>query len=517
MLEMAAAANAVIAASFFAIFGMILAGLIRDWSLGINPLGVATALVFATCATGHAVHAEHYILTPEFYVGDTSLWHQAIADVLTLVAGLGYLAQRRRYGLVIRGIHPMLDYQRRLQMAEALRDIGQDIAAQTNLDKLLRRVVHHARDLLGADYAAIVTVDALGRTHRQVTGTRSDRWDEAAWNAAVFLARGSALGSVADLRQPVIVHNLLAAPVVDGSQQVIHRAEGGRSALAVPITSGDQVGGSLMVAYRSVRRLTRDEVSSASALANQATVAIENARLIESLRQADQLKDEFLSAAAHELKTPITTIKGWTELLLRTGGPRVDERKALETIHRQAERITQLGEDLLAVVRLRPGSTSLSRERFDLGALVQEGTKQEQSMEEHRQIRVSVSDLLPVEADRQLIAEVLHRLLKNAIRYSPAGSTVEVEARREDNEAVVSVTDHGIGIPLERQAHVFEPFYEPLPSGSPGYIGIVSLGLFLSKQVIEAHRGRIWFTSTPEEGSTFSFSLPRLEAGGPAR
>lgn len=503
VLELIAAANAIISLSFFIIAGLIVTGLFRDRSLGTNPLGVATAFVFFTCASGHAFHTQHYVMNPELFMGDTDLWQQLAVDLATVVAGLSYLAQRRRFGLVIRGTHPMLDYQRRLQMAEALREIGQDIAAQTNVDKLLRRVVQHARRQLGADYAAIVALDAHGRPTRQVTGTRTVGWDNDSWNEAVFLA-GKGVAS----RRPVVVADVLAASGGDKSRRAIHLAENGRSILAVPILSGDRVGGSLMVAWRILRNPTSEDVSSLAALASQAAVAIENARLIENLRQADLVKDEFLSAAAHELKTPVTAIKGWAEILLRPGAERMDQRGALETIRRQADRMTRLSEDLIAVARLQPGLPLVSRERIDVGALLLESVKLARRVENRREISLAVADSLIVEADPRLIAELLSRLLENAMRYSPAGRPVEVQARREGANAVVSVTDHGVGIPSERQAHVFEPFYEPVPPGKPGYVGIVSLGLHLSKQIVDAHGGRIWFANGGDGGATFSFSLP---------
>src|SRR5512133_2290954 len=154
-----ATANTVISLAFFAIGGLIATGLIRERRLGFNALGTATAFVFLTCATGHGMHAEHYIFSSDLYVQDPDLWHQLLVDSFTLLAGLAYLAQRRRHRLVIRGPHALLDFERRLEMAEALREIGQDIAAQTDLDELLQVLARHARALLHADYAAVVIVD----------------------------------------------------------------------------------------------------------------------------------------------------------------------------------------------------------------------------------------------------------------------------------------------------------------------------------------------------------------------
>ena len=186
-MQLTAAANAVVALSFFIIAFLIFIGLFKDRSLGVNPLGVATALVFLTCASGHAMHAGVYLLDSGVHAADIDLWPVLLVDSFTVAAGLGYLAQRRRYGLVIRGAHPLMDYQRRLDMSEALRDIGQDIAAQTDFDELLSRVVHHARELLGGDYVALMMVDESGKAYLRFDGTRAGGWDEAAWSEAVYL------------------------------------------------------------------------------------------------------------------------------------------------------------------------------------------------------------------------------------------------------------------------------------------------------------------------------------------
>jgi signal transduction histidine kinase len=236
-------------------------------------------------------------------------------------------------------------------------------------------------------------------------------------------------------------------------------------------------------------------------------VAIENANLYGALREGVRVRDEFMSAAAHELRTPVTTIKGWAELLVRMGKRDDMERRALEVIDTQTDRITALLNDLLAVVRMRPGPPTLEKVRFDLSAITRDVVARVARTTEIHQITFQAAELLPVEADMNLVGEVLAHLLENAMRYSPAGGAIEVRAVRHSSEAVVSVHDYGVGIDAARQAHVFEPFYEPVPAGVPGYLGIVSLGLHLSKQIVEAHGGRIWFESTPGHGSTFFFSL----------
>lgn len=486
---------------------LILAGLLREKHTGFNVLGWATATMFLSCATGHAIHAEHYFLRADLFAQVPDLWHQTFADGLTLLAALAYLAQRRRYGIVIRGPHALLDYQRRLAVAEALREIGEDVATRTDLDDLLRLLIRHACVLLGADYAAVAVTDESGKSRRHVLGARSSGWESAAWDGSGFIPSPRRDGGAAAPR-PLVVADLHTPAASSRPDYVLHRAEGARSLLIAPIARGDEAVGCLVIAYRSARRIGEEDVSSVAALASQAMVAVDNARLIARLRQVDRLKDEFLSAAAHELKTPVTTIKGWMELLLRDGAVAGDARRALEIVLRQTERISCLTEDLVAVVRSRPGPPSLRLESLDLRSLVAERVARLRRSVE-RELIFSAPGPLAVEADRDLISEVLDRLLENAQRYSRDGAAVEVSVQQVGSEAVVLVRHHGIGIPLERQAHVFEPFYESVPSGKPGYVGLVTLGLYLSRQIVQAHGGRLWLESTPEQqGATFGFGLP---------
>jgi signal transduction histidine kinase len=236
-------------------------------------------------------------------------------------------------------------------------------------------------------------------------------------------------------------------------------------------------------------------------------VAIEKARLFQELRAALRLREEFMSAAAHELKTPVTTIQTWAELLLNleAGTPR--QRKGLATIARNTRRIARMVEHLFVAMRMAPGSPELQCQRFDLHVLVREQVEKLSRTTENP-IHLEAAGPLFVYAERQLLGEVVAHLVENALRYSPPGAPVELRAWHTDSEALVSVHDHGPGIPPERQPHVFEPFYEPLPPGSPGYTGVVELGLHLSRQIVEAHGGHIGLESLPLQGSTFSFRLP---------
>ncbi|MCL5962559.1 MAG: ATP-binding protein, partial [Chloroflexi bacterium] len=241
--------------------------------------------------------------------------------------------------------------------------------------------------------------------------------------------------------------------------------------------------------------------------ADLCAVAVENARLYEEVRETLHLREEFIEAAAHELKTPIASLRGYAQLLLRPQAVRPPEdRRALEVIERQTRRIARLAEDLLETVS--PSATPLELRRVDLASLAEEEVQEAAHASERHQIILCRPGPMLVDADPDLIRRVLLTLLDNAIRFSPQGGRIEVTATPEDGTALVSVRDHGLGIPKERQRYVFEPFYEPFPAGTPGYFGATGLGLFVVKTIVERHGGRMWFESEEGKGSTFYFSLP---------
>ena len=227
------------------------------------------------------------------------------------------------------------------------------------------------------------------------------------------------------------------------------------------------------------------------------------------------LRDEFLSTAAHELKTPVTTIKGYVQLMQKwaPGGHEPREGRALEVINVQADRINRRVQEMLEAVRFRRVPPELHRVRFDLGELASHVVERMQATTEIHRLHLQREAPAPVDADRERMEDVLVSLLDNAIKYSPKGGDIEVRVWTQERKAIVSVKDHGVGIPADRQPHIFEPFYEAVPPGVPGYRGVVALSLYLSKLAIERHQGRIWFESEEGKGSTFYFSLPLAGEG----
>jgi len=389
----------------------------------------------------------------------------------------------------------------------ALADIAQALVREVELPRVIDVVMNLTMNLMNASVVGVwlanparrelTMVDSRGKLPlaRKLLGTIS-------YDAPSLTARAARTG------EPQLVEDIAAIPEALTFARQVADEEQVKSVLSIPLRSRGQLIGVVTYASPILRHFSRSDLDFNLTIADLFAVAIENAQLLRKVRQALRLREEFMAAAAHELRTPITVIKGRTQWLLRTNAKELAIREALDSIARHVDRMIRILDDLLSVIRVRPGGVSLRPERFDLSALTRDLAARTASTTRAHQFRVDAPDAMMVDADRELIDEVINRLLENAIRYSPERGDIEVTARPGDNEGVVSVRDHGVGISQERQPYVFEPFYELVPAGEPGYLGIVPLGLYLSKQIVEAHGGRIWFESTPGHGSTFSFSLP---------
>lgn len=393
-----------------------------------------------------------------------------------------------------------------LQREQALAQIAQALVRESEFPRVVDVVLDQCLTVLGMDVVALWLADPISHTlvlcaHRHLSHETTEEIQRIPYDSPLLAARAACT------EQMQVASDVSAVELPSSARQLYER-EGLRSLLTVPLLAHGHLVGVLCSGTRLTYHFSPWDLDLNQTVAGLFGVAIENAHLYQEVRDTLRLREEFISAAAHELRTPLTVIKGRTKLALRTDAHEERARQALATVDHETDRIGRLAEDLLAVVRIRPGHTTLHRERCDLSDLIRTKVAQVAQTATDKEFRVVDADPLIVDADPPLIGVVLSRVLENAVRYSPERGRIEVAARRVDGEAVVSVTDHGVGIAVERQRHVFEPFYEPVPAGSTGYVGIVSLGLYLSKQIIDAHGGRIWVVSTPGQGATLAFSLP---------
>ena len=237
---------------------------------------------------------------------------------------------------------------------------------------------------------------------------------------------------------------------------------------------------------------------------------------VSILKEAEYLKDEFIGVAAHELRNPLAVLKGFAEMLVyqtaRGKGAQLApwQTEALEEIDVATSRLDKLTEDLLDVTRLQAGRLVLSCAPTDLVTLTRHVVAQRQITTRHHTISLdSEHASLIGEVDHERIEQVLTNLLSNAIKYSPQGGPIELTIREEaePHTALISILDRGMGIPIGQQAHIFGRFVRAENARTSEITG-TGLGLFLSRELVERHGGRLWFESTEGAGSTFFMALP---------
>lgn len=238
---------------------------------------------------------------------------------------------------------------------------------------------------------------------------------------------------------------------------------------------------------------------------------IANVRDITRFREADELKNTFISVVSHELKTPVALIKGYAGTLSREDArwdPHVI-RESASIIEEEADRLTGLIDNLLDASRLQAGGLKLNLSDVAIDAIATRLLELFRTQTTRHQLVADFPPSFPIiHADSARIEQLLSNLISNAIKYSPNGGTIRVSGRALPDTVEIRVSDEGIGIPIEEQSHIFERFYRVDDALSRRAQGS-GLGLFIAKAIVEAHGGRIEVHSTPGRGTTFTMTLPR--------
>jgi signal transduction histidine kinase len=237
-------------------------------------------------------------------------------------------------------------------------------------------------------------------------------------------------------------------------------------------------------------------------------------RQAEELVTANKLKDQFLSLASHELKTPISAIKGYAQLAQRRLNKIPDSSPATNAAHEslgkiadQSNRLTALVNDLLDVSRIQAGKLELRLEECDLVVLCQQAVE-----EQHTSTERAIDLAVPAEpvclmADCERLGQVLNNLISNALKYSDSKTSIQVSLTAQNGRAQVRVQDHGVGIPGDELPMIFDRFFRARTAREGNQRGL-GLGLVICKEIVERHHGGIWAESEEGQGSTFVFELP---------
>lgn len=290
-----------------------------------------------------------------------------------------------------------------------------------------------------------------------------------------------------------------------------------RSCLVAPLVARGHVIGSISLASARPHRYGAPDLALAEDLARRAALAIDNARLYREAQQAIRSRDAFLSVAAHELKTPITGLRGFAQLALRRLRregelPPGQIERTMEVIDQQSERLARLVARLLDVSRIEEGQMHLQRHVTDLAAMVEAAVALARTRHRGQQIVVRAT---PVSAcvDSLRLEQVLDNLLENACKFNRAGLPIEVELAADNGTISLAVRDHGTGIAPEERKRIFERYYATEPGHARSGMG---LGLYVANHIVALHGGHIEVECPPGGGTCFVVRLPaRLGAGSP--
>jgi len=281
--------------------------------------------------------------------------------------------------------------------------------------------------------------------------------------------------------------------------------------LGAPLRSDGLIAGALVFVRFGGPAYEQDHKDMAAFVADSISLLFERQewkRIRDELNEIKllmQLQDDFVSTISHELRTPLGFIKGYSTSLLRedTSWDAATQKEFLTIIDEEADRLSQLIENVLESARLQSKTLPLRFQPMRLDAVIRDVATRLRSRFKDLEINMDLRTTNTIHADGVRMAQVLDNLFTNAIKYAP-GSAVDVTLQQIDTKLLMSFSDHGPGVPLESLQMLFERFYRVRGEKATG----TGLGLFICKQIIEAHRGKIWAESTPGQGTTFFIELP---------
>ena len=394
---------------------------------------------------------------------------------------------------------------------EILNSIGRSISENLDVQVVLQRVTDATTKLTGAAFGAFFYnhFNEQGKAMMLYTlsGAPREAFEKFGMPRHTDIFRptfsGESIIRVADItKDPRYGNNHPHKGMPAGHLPVV-------SYLAVPVisSSGAIIGG-LLFGHPKKGVFKKEHEDMILNIAAQAASSLDNSKLYEQVKTLSEKKDEFIALASHELKTPLTTIKGYLQVMAREASNKMNNL-FLERSLEQVNKLNTLVEDLLHMSRLEAGKLELRLEVFDMKKLLLDVTETFSYSHNSHEIISNLGEVpVYVEGDKQRLEQVLVNFLSNAVKYSPGADKIFLKLRTKGKKVTVSVRDEGIGLTEEQQTQVFTRFYRA--ENTKGISGL-GLGLYLTKQIIDRHKGKIWLKSEPEVGTEFYFSLPLKE------
>ena len=388
--------------------------------------------------------------------------------------------------------------EERVARLERLIEISRSLNSTLSLRPLLHRIVVTAQQLTQTEAASILLVDRRsGQLHfKTATGARGYRME-----SIIVPMDRSVAGWVAQHAEPLVISDAQNDPrhYPKADEQSDFDT---RSILAVPMNARGTVVGVLEALNKTEgAEFTDEDVELLTVLGDQAAVAVQNAILFQ--------QSDLISEIVHEMRTPLTSIISYADLIIRPSLAADQHRQFAKIIRNEAERLDQLAEHYLDLARLESGRASLAQDPVDMNTVTYMAVSVLKPQAEAKRIGIVVDvpeGLPPVVGDAQRLHQVLINLVGNAVKYCGPGDRVMISAQRGDQHLIVRVADTGPGISEEELQYIFKRFYRV--SATEDKASGAGLGLAITQQIIRAHNGEIEVSSTEGEGTTFTFTLP---------
>jgi PAS domain S-box-containing protein len=414
------------------------------------------------------------------------------------------------YSVVLRDVTERKRFEQRQQfLAEAGEKLASSFGSSETLNQVARLAVPVIAD--GCILENRVGNGFLAGAAAHIDPAIEEILDDIGTAGARTPPQGHPLTEILGKSSPVLLQSNAASRLLEASVNPAYlkavRAMNPHSALFLPLVAREQLIGALTL-FRTTRSFDGDDLGFAEDLARLAALALDNARLHDTVRASLRARDEMVGVVSHDLRNPVAAVKMLSRTLLREG--ETDGKKAhesIELIAQAAEQMDALIRDLLDVNRLDAGKLMISAMPVDPSILLTDSLQTLRPLVEERGMALELqmeTSLPKIIADRERIQQTLSNLVGNAIKFSPAGSKILVLMRGDAGGVTISVLDNGKGIAAEHMPKVFDRYWQSSRTDRQG----AGLGLAIAKGIVEAHGGRIWLESRPDEGTTVSFTLP---------